>query len=123
MTDTPREVLDRAISEEQGRLFYAPIAALMPITVLSANELLEKWGHYLGAVNRPFRQEAYALELDGRPISVTVSGSIVSDHVLEYGREEVVELARLCSSPEHRWATRVMLRLWREVAAPRWRCW
>jgi hypothetical protein len=29
-------------------------------------------------------------------------------------------LARLCSDPEYRWATRVCLRLWRETAA---RCW
>ena len=47
----------------------------------------------------------------------------MSDHVQQYRREEVVELARLCVNPDHRWATRVVLRLWREVAAPRWKCW
>jgi hypothetical protein len=38
-------------------------------------------------------------------------------------RGEVVELGRLCAAPEDRWATRPMLRLWREVAAPRWPHW
>lgn len=39
-------------------------------------------------------------------------------------REEIVELARLCADPVHRhWATQPMLRLWRQVAAPRWSHW
>ena len=67
--------------------------------------------------------ESYAFEVQSEPIGVAVSASIVSDHVQQYRREEVVELARLCVNPDHRWATRVVLRLWREVAAPRWKCW
>src|SRR6266567_4603938 len=37
--------------------------------------------------------------------------------------KEVVELGRLCADPAQRWATRPMLRLWREVAARRWPYW
>lgn len=39
-------------------------------------------------------------------------------------RGEILELARLCADPVHRnWATQPMLRLWRQVAAPRWPHW
>jgi hypothetical protein len=42
---------------------------------------------------------------------------------VRYACREVAELGRLCSAPDARWATRPMLRLWREVAAPRWPHW
>ena len=103
-----------------------PVPALVGLTavpVTEVNDLLLEWGHNLGPVQRPFRQEGWALELDGEPVSVAVSASIVSATVKHLARTEVVELARLCTDPAHRWATRVMLRLWREVAAPRWACW
>lgn len=97
--------------------------ALVPMGMDDANRLLMLWGHRLGPVNRPFRQQAFALELDGRPISVAVSASAVSSTVGGYGRGEVVECARLCTAPGQAWATRVMLRLWRQVCAPRWPDW
>lgn len=119
------------ISVAQPRLLDAPMAALSVLTIGDANRLLVAWGHKLGPSNRPFTQEAYALEVDGYPVSVAVSASTVSstlrgrdgDTDIRWHRQEVVELARLASSPAHRWATRVMLRLWREVCAPRWRDW
>ncbi len=115
----------------QPRLLDAPMVALSVLSIDDANRLLVDWEHKLGPVHRPFTQEAYALELDGRPLSVAVSASTVSSHVtgrdgdteVRYGRQEVVELARLASAPEARWANRVMLRLWREVCAQRWRDW
>ena len=110
-------------AERQLRLLTVPIAGLMPLPVGDANDLLTEWGHYLGPVKRPFRQEAYALEVDQRPVSIAVSASIVSVRVKGFSRTEVVELVRLCTDPGHRWATRVMLRLWREILAPRWSCW
>jgi hypothetical protein len=42
---------------------------------------------------------------------------------VRFACREVVELGRLCSAPDARWSTRPMLRLWREVAAPRWPYW
>jgi hypothetical protein len=95
------------------------VIGLVPVQLDEANALLEEWGHYLGPVNRPFRSEAWALDLDNEPIAVAVGASAVSDTVAGYDRKEVVELARLAC--RERWATRVMLRLWREVAAPRYR--
>lgn len=121
-----------------GQLTLAPpaAAALHKIPVPDANELLIAWGRYLGACRRPFGQQGWALLVGGRPVAVAVSASVVSAHVTRHApdpetgrvvpvesweRGELVELARLCAT--ERWATRVMLRLWREVAAPAWSHW
>lgn len=104
-----------------NRLLEFPIAGLVPITNESANDLLVKWEHRLGPCNRPFRTESFALEVDGIPVAVAMTCSIVHGPVAGYQLHQVVELARLASST--RWANRVMLRLWREVCAPRYKCW
>jgi hypothetical protein len=77
--------------------------------------------------------------VDGEAVSVAMSASSVSataqvepdrsapDGQVLRGRRlprtEVVELARLCSAPGQAWATRIMLRVWREVFGPRWPDW
>jgi antitoxin VapB len=103
------------------RLLDVPMVGLYPCPIEEANRLLVEWGHRLGPVNRPFRQEGYVLELDGYPIAVATSGSIISPSVAGYQREEVVELTRLAAAKP--WASRVMIRLWREVCGPRWKSW
>ena len=108
---------------EQIPLLLIPLMGLYPISLEEANSFLVLWQHRLGSVNRPFRSEAFILKLHEQPISVAVSASIVSAMVAGFSRQEVVECARLCSSPEHPWATRIMLRLWREVCAPLWKSW
>ena len=103
------------------RLFDLPVAGLYPMELDEANRLLVLWGHRLGACERPYRSEGWALEVAGRAVAVAISATTVSSTVAGYRREEVVELARLGSSGG--WANRVMLRLWREVAAPLWGWW
>lgn len=103
------------------RLIDAPMVGLYPTQLRDANRLLVEWGHRLGPVDRPFRSEAFVLEIDGRPLAVAVSASAVSASVAGSGRTEVVELARLGAAAP--WACRIMLRLWREACAPRWKCW
>ena len=103
------------------RLIECPIAGVNKIEVGRANELLCRWGHKLGPINRPFLMEAFALEVEGEPVAVAVSASIVHGPVAGYVTQEVVELARLAAS--NSWANRVMLRLWREVCAPRYAAW
>jgi hypothetical protein len=98
-----------------------PLVGLYPISLEHANDLLDDWQHKLGRVNRPFRSEAFVLEVDQRAVAVAVSASIVSSTVAGYGRQQVVELARLGSSET--WVNRIMLRLWREQCAPRWHSW
>lgn len=105
----------------QPRLIDLPMAGVFPIPIEEANALLIEWQHKLGPCNRPFRQEAFALEVDSKPVAIAISASIVNGPVAGYERGEVVELARLAASAP--WANRLMLRLWREVCAPRWDCW
>jgi hypothetical protein len=93
------------------------------MSVDEANDLLVAWGHRLGRCERPFHSEAYALELDSRPLAVAISASAVSNTVAGYRRQEVVELARLGRHPDASWVLRVMIRLWRETLAPRWASW
>lgn len=99
-----------------------PVVGLVPIRMDEANALLSEWGHYLGPCNRPFRNEGWALDLNGSPIAVATSSSIVGETSAGYPKWEAVELSRLCSKPGCSWVTRIMLRLWREVIAPLWPC-
>ncbi len=103
-----------------------PVAALHEVNIAEANRLLVDWGHYLGGCRRPFGRQGWVLVARGEPVSVAVSASTVSTHVpgpggRRFHRKQLVELARLCSVEP--WATAVMLRLWREVAAPAWPYW
>ena len=139
--------MDTRIDQEA---FNLPVAGLLPVPLARANSLLEKWGHYLGPVNRPFGSQSWTFEVAGQAVAVAVSASTVSEHVayldslpifaltkkgrlgeqvgqltyrVRLSRGELVELARLCSAPDCHWATRPMVRLWREVAAPLWPHW
>lgn len=105
----------------QARLLDVPMAGVYPLAIAEANALLVRWEHRLGPCNRPFRQEAYALEVDGQAVAVAISASIVPGATAGYRRDEVVELARLGASQP--WANRIMLRFWRELCAPRWKSW
>lgn len=100
-----------------------PLVGLVGVDLDEANALLEEWDHYLGPVERPFPPtDAYVLELEGDPIGVATSDGIVGDTSAGYARAECVELSRLCIRPGDSWATRVLLRLWRERCGPRWSC-
>jgi len=106
-----------------AQLTLAPAAhaGLYEVTSAEANDLLARWGHYLGPCRRPFGTQSWALIAGGQPVAVAVSASTVATTTAGYPRRHLVELARLCAAQP--WATRVMLRLWREVAAPAWPYW
>jgi hypothetical protein len=106
---------------EQMRLLDVPMFGLYPIPMADANALLLEWGHKLGPCNRPFRQDAFGIEVQGRVSAVAVSASIVHGPVAGFTTQQVVELARCASCLP--WLNRVMIRLWREVCAPTWPCW
>lgn len=110
------------------QLALAEPAAVQVVTIDrdTSDDLLTRWGHYLGPCRRPFGIQRHALIVAGEPVATTVSATTVSEWVPTdrpnpLHREQVVELARLCS--RDRWATRVMLRLWREVLGPAWPYW
>lgn len=106
-----------------------PIAGLEPISKTEANQLVVAWDHNLGPCERRFGHDCWALIVgSGNPVSVVIGASTVSDHVTDGSggqlqRGAIVECARLCSDPANRWATRPMLRLWRECAAQLWPYW
>jgi hypothetical protein len=87
-----------------------------------ADRLLVEWGHWLGACRRPFGRQSFGLAIEGAvlAVAVAVSASTVNGTCAGYPRGEVVELARLCSHPDHRDLTRVALRLWRKVGPVEW---
>lgn len=101
---------------------FGPILGLVKVNLDEANALLVEWEHYLGACDRPFRNEGWVLDLHGQPIAVATSSSIVGETSAGYPKWEAVELSRLCARPGASWVTRVMLRLWREAIAPLWPC-
>lgn len=100
-----------------------PLAAWDGLENELADEALVEWGHWLGGCNRPFGRQSFGLTVCERLVAVAVSASTVNAKCAGYQRGRVVELARLCSHPDHRWATRVALRLWRETAAAAWPYW
>jgi antitoxin VapB len=85
-----------------------------------ANEKLAAWGHRIGTCERPFGRHSFGLSLEGQLVSVAISASTVNETCAGYKRQECVELARLCSHPDHRDMTRPALRLWRKVAPAAW---
>jgi hypothetical protein len=85
-----------------------------------ADSALVRWGHWLGGCNRPFGRISYGLWWEDELVSVAVSASTVNARCGGYDRQACVELARLCSAPDHRDLTRVMLRLWRKSSATDW---
>jgi hypothetical protein len=98
-----------------------PLAKFDRIDDCLADTLLERWGHWLGGCNRPFGRQSFGLQLFSHGvISVAVSASTVNGRCGGFDRQECVELARCCSHPNYRWATRVCLRLWRELAGECW---
>lgn len=110
---------------QQLALAEPAIVQVVTIDRDTSDDLLTRWGHYLGPCRRPFGIQRHALIVAGEPVATTVSATTVSAWVPTdtkmMHREQLVELARLCS--RDRWATRVMLRLWREVIAPAWPYW
>jgi len=104
-----------------GRPVMLSVAGLGAVPLAEANQLVTEWGHDLGPISRPFGSQAWVLHIGGDPVSVAVSVSTVARITAGYHRTELVELSRLCSCQP--WANRVMLQLWREVAARRWPHW
>lgn len=103
------------------QLALYPVASLSEIPLSQANGLLRGWSHDLGAIRRPSGAQAWMLAIDGEPAAVAVSACTVSRRAAGYPREALVELGRIAAAGP--WANRVMIRLWREVCAPRWPYW
>jgi hypothetical protein len=97
-----------------------PLVSFDLIDDALANEKLVAWGHWLEGCERPFGRQSFGLYVESELLSVAVSASTVNGTCGPYQRQECVELARLCSAPEHRDLTRPALRLWRKVGPAAW---
>lgn len=100
-----------------------PLVAFVEIEHAEADAALILSEHYLGPCDRPFGKQSFGLLVNGQIAAVAVSASTVGDTCAGFGRQEVVELARLGSLPGRKVWTRVALRCWREVAPALWKHW
>lgn len=100
-----------------------PLASFERIDDDVADRHLVAWGHWLEGCNRPYARNSFGLYANGQLVSVAVTASTVNGKCGGWDRQSVIELARLCSLPDQRWATRVCLRLWRELAPMQWDHW
>ena len=90
------------------------------VALSEANEMLEAWGHKMGALHRG-NQDAlcHALTYEGKPMAVTTASNLIAGVVgnCEWmTRENTIELSRLCAV--RCGLCRVALRLWREFVFP-----
>jgi hypothetical protein len=114
-----------AASERRAALGAPPAIEIRQLTRAESNRLVADW-HPLGAETRPFGYHAFALFVKGRPLALATAGSTHSatiDKRLGLHRRNVIELTRLCRSPEQQaeGSLRVMLRVWRDfLALPYW---
>lgn len=82
-----------------------------------ANAALERWGHKMGPIRRPMGlQEAHGLTIGSELVGVTVTADLICQRVASLGRDEAVELARVCAV--QRDVCRVLVRLWRLAVLP-----
>lgn len=96
-----------------------PLVVFGFIDDAEADRLLVEWDHWLGGCGRPFGRQSFGIVIDGEILSVAVSASLRWP-VAGYKRDEVVELARQASHPDHSNLTRVCVRLWRIIAPREW---
>ena len=98
-----------------------PLAWVDRIPIPIANELLEEWGHRMGPLRRPMRDDvAYALARGGQAVAIATTSTLIRERVGgglgHLTRQNTVELSRLCACRPH--LCRVMLRVWRELIFP-----
>lgn len=99
-----------------------PLASFDSVDLSLGNELLGRWGHRMGPLERGNSQaeHCHLLRVHGEPVAVACTSSLIRERVgggLGYmTRANTVELSRLCAGEP--WANRVALRLWRECVFP-----
>lgn len=80
------------------------------------NQCLVAWDHKMGPVRRPTGGWSHALLVDGEPVAVAATDTLIRPRVAGLTRHEAVELPRLCAARPD--LCRVALRLWRSFVFP-----
>jgi antitoxin VapB len=98
-----------------------PVVALERIELPAANDLLVRWGHRMGALERGNSVGwHYALLGHGEPVAVACASTLIRERVggglSHLTRDNAIELSRLCAARPA--LCRVALRLWREFVFP-----
>jgi hypothetical protein len=94
-----------------------PICRLAEIPLDEANAALVRWGHKMGACNRPNADVwAHGLFAHGEMVGVAITAGLIRETCAGLTRGQAVELARLCAARPD--LCRVVLRLWREFVFP-----
>ena len=99
-------------------MLIAPIQHLAQIELAEANAALVRWGHRMGACNRPNADIwPHGMFEHGRLVAVTIGAGLIRERTVDgLTRNDAMELARLCAARAD--LCRVMLRLWREMIFP-----
>jgi antitoxin VapB len=99
-----------------------PVATFQSVSLPYANELLVRWEHRMGPLERgnSGALHCHALFVHGFPVGVACTSSLIRERVGgglgHLTRLNAIELSRLCAGEP--WACRVVLRLWRESVFP-----
>lgn len=93
-----------------------PDVTFRPIDRDTLNQRLVAWGHKMGPVRRPTGGWSHALLIDGEPVAVVATDTLIRPRVAGLTRHEAVELSRLCAARPD--LCRVALRLWRSFVFP-----
>lgn len=99
-----------------------PLATFDAVPLVEVNQLLVRWGHQMGRLERGNSGAlgCYVLRVHGEPVGLACSSSLIRECVgggnPHMTRDNTVELSRLCAA--NTWACRVVLRLWRETVFP-----
>lgn len=99
--------------------FLAPLISFDRITQAEINDCLRSWGHKMGPLQRPTQGWLHGLRFDGKLVAVTGADTLITPLVQGLGRDEAVELTRVCAA-ERDWC-RVAVRLWRKAVFPQLR--
>jgi antitoxin VapB len=99
---------------------WFPLVRFEPIASDLCNALLDRWGHKMGPLARPFPSQAHALYHVSDPVCVVTHSCLIAPHVADglgvLTRENTIEVSRLCAVRPG--LCRVGLRLWREFVFP-----
>lgn len=93
-----------------------PDVVFRPIDRGTLNQCLVAWGHKMGPVRRPTVGWSHALLVDGEPVAVVATDTLIRPRVAGLSRHDAIELSRLCAARPD--LSRVILRLWRGLVFP-----
>lgn len=120
-------------SRSRGTIGMFPVLEVRAVEPDVADDLLERWAHPLGPLDRPFGREDWVRYLGDEPIALATSASLVGACAAGWTdgkpdgrrlpRGETVELARIARTPALPRALRAMLRDWTDYLGPCWSDW